>query len=109
VDEDEFQKIVGELQGDQLTQAERDFFLNEVRKPMCTEEIIRAVPNRQAAAQIYAASLLAIEVDTPREEAYMQQLASGLGLDSKTVQQIHETLGLNQLGGVNYAELMGRS
>jgi uncharacterized membrane protein YebE (DUF533 family) len=101
VDEDEFQKIVGELQGDQLTQAERDFFLNEVRKPMCTEEIIRAVPNRQAAAQIYAASLLAIEVDTPREEAYMQQLASGLGLDSKTVQQIHETLGLNQLGGVN--------
>jgi len=66
IDEDEFQKIVGELQGDQLTQAERDFFLNEVRKPMCTEEIIRSVPNRQAAAQLYAASLLAIEVDTPR-------------------------------------------
>jgi uncharacterized membrane protein YebE (DUF533 family) len=94
IDEDELQKVVGELQGDGVTEAERDFLLAEVRKPMCTEEILRAVPNRQAGAQIYAASLLAIEVDTPAEKAYLEQLAVGLGLDNRVVGQIHTTLGM---------------
>jgi uncharacterized membrane protein YebE (DUF533 family) len=61
---------------------------------MCTAEIVRAVPNRQVAAQLYAASLLAIEVDTPQERAYLQQLATDFGLDSRIVGQIHETLGV---------------
>jgi uncharacterized membrane protein YebE (DUF533 family) len=94
IDEDELQKVVGELQGDGITQAEREFVLAEVRKPMCTEEIVRAAPNRQVGAQIYAASLLAIEVDTPAEKAYLQQLARDLGLDTHVVGQIHSTLGV---------------
>jgi uncharacterized membrane protein YebE (DUF533 family) len=94
IDEDELQKIVGELQIDTLTPAERTFLVEEVRKPMCTAEIVRAVPNRQVAAQLYAASLLAIEVDTPQERAYLQQLATDFGLDSRIVGQIHETLGV---------------
>jgi uncharacterized membrane protein YebE (DUF533 family) len=94
IDEDEFQKVVGELQSDGITQAERDFLLTEARKPMCTAEIVRAVPNRHVGAQVYAASLLAIEVDTPGEKAYLQQLARDLGLDSQEVSQIHSTLGV---------------
>jgi uncharacterized membrane protein YebE (DUF533 family) len=94
IDEDELQKVVGELQGDGITQAEREFVLEEVRKPMSTAEIVRAVPNRQVGAQVYAASLLAIEIDTPAEKAYIQQLARDLGLDSQAVNQIHETLGI---------------
>jgi uncharacterized membrane protein YebE (DUF533 family) len=82
------------LQGDGITQAEREFVLEEVRKPMSTAEIVRAVPNRQVGAQVYAASLLAIEIDTPAEKAYIQQLARDLGLDSQAVNQIHETLGI---------------
>jgi uncharacterized membrane protein YebE (DUF533 family) len=94
IDEDEMQKFVGELQADGLTDAEREYLLTEVRKPMSTEEIVRAVPNGQVAAQVYAASLLAIEVDTPAEEAYMQKLARDLKLDSQVVNQIHASLGL---------------
>jgi len=93
IDEDEMQKIAGELQGGEFTQEERDFLLTEVRKPMCTAEIVRAIPNRQVGAQIYAASLLAVEVDSPAEEAYMQQLARDVGLDSQVVQEIHSVLG----------------
>jgi uncharacterized membrane protein YebE (DUF533 family) len=59
-----------------------------------TEELVRATPNAQVAAQIYAASLLAIEVDTPAEQAYMQQLASDLRLDPAVVSQLHATLGV---------------
>ncbi|HTM55506.1 MAG TPA: tellurite resistance TerB family protein [Pirellulales bacterium] len=94
IDEDEMQKVVGELQSDGVSEAEREYLLAEVRKPMCTDELVRAVPNRQVAAQVYTASLLAIEVDTPTEKAYMQELARDLNLDSKVVNQIHATLGL---------------
>jgi len=94
IDEDEMQKIVGELQEDGITEAEREYLLSEVRKPMCTEEIVRAVPNRQVAAQVYTASLLAIEVDTPAEKEYLQTLARNLNLDSRVVNQIHSTLGV---------------
>jgi len=94
IDEDEMQKIVGEMQEDGISQAERDYLLAEVCKPLNTAEIVRAVPNRQVAAQVYAASLLAIEVDTPTERAYLQTLARDLKLDSNVVSQIHSTLGL---------------
>lgn len=94
IDEDELQKVVGELQGDGITQAEREFVLGEVRKPMCTADIVRAVPNRQVGAQVYAASLLAIEVDTPAEKNYLQQLARDLGLDSQVINQIHASFGV---------------
>lgn len=94
IDEDEFQKVVGELKDDGISQAERDFLLQEIRKPMNTDEIVRAVTNRQVAAQVYAASLLAIEVDTPNEKAYLQKLARELQLDPRVVQQLHTTLGV---------------
>jgi uncharacterized membrane protein YebE (DUF533 family) len=94
IDEDEMQKVVGELQDDGITDAEREYLLAEVRKPLSTAEIVRAVPNRQVAAQIYAASLLAIEVDTPKEQAYLQQLARDLKLDPQVVAQLHSTLGV---------------
>jgi uncharacterized membrane protein YebE (DUF533 family) len=94
IDEDEMQKIVGELKGDGISESERQYLLTEVKKPMCTTDIIRAVPNRQVAAQVYAASLLAIEVDTPEEKAYLQGLARDLKLDSQVISQIHSTLGV---------------
>ncbi len=95
IDEDEMQKIVGELQEDGITQAERDHLLAEVRKPLNTAAIVGAVTNRQVAAQIYTASLLAIEVDTPAEKAYLQSLARDLQLDPQVIRQIHSTLGVS--------------
>ena len=94
IDEDEMQKVVGELQEDGITQAEREYLLEEVRKPLDIDTLVRAVPNRQVAAQIYAASLLAIEVDTPAERAYLQDLARNLDLDSRVVSQLHTILGV---------------
>ena len=94
IDEDEMQKVVGELQEDGISPAEREYLLEEVRKPLDIDALVRAIPNRQVAAQIYAASLLAIEVDTPAERAYLQDLARNLDLDSRVVSQLHTTLGV---------------
>lgn len=50
--------------------------------------------NQQRAAEVYAASLLAIEVDTDAERQYLQQLAQATGLNPTVVQYINQTMGL---------------
>ena len=94
IDQAELQKIVGKLDDDGLTQDEKDFFMAESVRPIDIEGVIASATGRpEMAAQIYAASLLAIEVDTPGEEKYMQNLANGLSLPPNTVNYIEETLG----------------
>ena len=94
IDQTELQKIIGKLDDDGLTQDEKDFFMTESVRPLDIEGVIASAAGRpEMAAQIYAASLLAIEVDTPGEEKYMQILANGLALPPETVNYIEETLG----------------
>ncbi len=94
VDSDEIDRILGKLSEDGLTAEEQTFVTEHMRGPMDTEGLIRAVPNEQVAAQIYAASLLAIEVDTDAEREYLQTLAGGLGLNQAVVNHLHASLGV---------------
>jgi uncharacterized membrane protein YebE (DUF533 family) len=74
--------FVGELQGDGISEAECAFLLGEVRKPMCAEKTVRAVPDPQVAAQVYIASPLAVGANTPAEKEYLSGLARDLKLES---------------------------
>ncbi len=95
IDDAEVKKIVGKLEKDGLTQEEKIFFRKEVQKPMDLDRVIRSAGGEpEMAAQIYTASLLAIEIDTPAEKLYMQQLASGLGLAPQVTGNIRSFLGL---------------
>jgi uncharacterized membrane protein YebE (DUF533 family) len=95
IDNDEIDKIVGKLDDDGLSQHEKELFISEANKPLDLEGVVRSAANRpEMAAQIYAASLLAIEVDTTAEQRYMQQLASGLGLNPRVAAHIEQTLGV---------------
>jgi uncharacterized membrane protein YebE (DUF533 family) len=95
IDETEIQKIVGKLEQGGLTQEEKAFFVTEAKKPMNINAVIASAGGQpDMAAQIYAASLLAIEVDTPAEKQYMQQLATGLGLNSQVTAHIEGALGM---------------
>jgi uncharacterized membrane protein YebE (DUF533 family) len=69
--------------------------MSELRKPMDLEALIRDVPDQQVAVQLYAASLLAIEVDTEAERQYLRRLAHGLGLDASAVRRVHQCLGMD--------------
>lgn len=96
IDNQELQNIVGKIEEGGITQEERDFFEAEASKPLDLDGVIASASARpDLGPQIYAASLLAIEVDTKEEEFYMQQLAEGLGLDPATVQYIENSLGLS--------------
>jgi uncharacterized membrane protein YebE (DUF533 family) len=94
IDEQEAQRLVGKMQEDGVTDEERNFVMGEMRKPMETDAIVRAVPNQQVAAQIYAASLMAIEVDTDAERRYMQDLAAKLGMEQPVVAYLHQAVGV---------------
>lgn len=95
IDETEIQKIVGKLEEGGLTEEEKSLFMQEAKKTMDLDAVVRSAAGMpEMAAQIYTASLLAIEVDTPGEQQYMQQLASGLGLNSQVTRNIEGYLGM---------------
>jgi len=95
IDRDEVQRIIGKLGEAGLDQKTRDFVLAEMNKPMDTEELVAAAKgNPQLAAQVYAASLLGVEVDTPGERAYLEDLAKRLGLVPQAVTNLENTMGL---------------
>jgi len=96
IDQQEIEKIVGKLDDDGLTQEEKNFFVSEANKPLDLNGVVASAGGQaDMAAQIYAASLLAIEVDTRAEQQYMQHLASGLGLHPQVASHIERTLGIH--------------
>jgi len=60
--------------------------------------LISAAKGRpELSGQIYAASLMAIEVDTLAEKAYLEQPASGLGLTPEVTRRIEQMVGLQSV------------
>lgn len=95
IDRDEIEKILGKLQEDGLTPEEQDFFKTEAQKPGDLSQLVASVGGDiELAVEAYAASLLAIEVDTEAERDYLKQLAAELGLDPRVTGHIEETLGV---------------
>jgi uncharacterized membrane protein YebE (DUF533 family) len=73
----------------------QEFFMAEMRKPMNTDALVNAAAGRPGlAAQLYAASLLAIEVDTPAERDYLNRFGEHLGLNPTTLSALENTVGM---------------
>ena len=95
IDEGEAHRIVGKLQEAGADADGQRYVLEQMRRPMETEKLVAAAEGHpNLAAQLYAASLMAIEVDTPAEKAYLANLASGLGLAPTVTRRIEEMVGL---------------
>ena len=94
VSADEIGRIVGKLKEAGLDGDAEAWIMKELRQPLNLDAFVAQIPNQEVAAQVYAASLLAIEVDTPAEEAYLADLAKRTGLDAAVVANIHQTLGV---------------
>ena len=61
------------------------------------DALVAAVPNEMVAAEVYTASLLAIDLDTEAEIAYLRRLAQALGLDGTTVARLHQITGATRV------------
>jgi uncharacterized membrane protein YebE (DUF533 family) len=95
LDAREIERITGKLNEAGEDREARDFVLREMGGPLDVEGLARQARNPKEAAEVYAASLMAIEVDTQEERDYLARLAGALGLSQPTVAYIHQSLGVS--------------
>ena len=61
----------------------------EMGRPVDVDAIVNSADSPEVAAEIYLASLLAIDVDTAAEKSYLAMLAARLNLPSELVAELH--------------------
>ncbi len=93
VDRDEMQQIIGKIEPDSVTPEERQYVIDEMSRPSDPAGLASEVHSPAVAAQVYAASILAIHIDTEEERTYLRNLATALKLDAGTVRRLHEMTG----------------
>ena len=91
IDADERARIVDRF-GD-LDAEERAFLEAEMAAPLDLDGLIGGVTDPALQAEVYAASLMAIDLDTPAEKLYLQLLAAKLGLPKPAVDAMHDRVG----------------
>ena len=72
-----------------LTETEKAELLGQLTRPVDMTTLVAAARTPEIAAEIYTASLLAIDPDTAAERAYLSMLAARLGLPDALVASIH--------------------
>lgn len=70
----------------------RSFVDTEMQRPIDVDGLARAVKDPAEAAEIYGASIMAIDVDSPAEKNYLAALARTLNLQPEVVAQMHTSL-----------------
>src|SRR3546814_19265972 len=90
---EEIERITGKLQEGGITAEEQHFVMAQMAKPADVEGLIAAIPSREVGAQVYAAALMAISVDTAAERAFLASLAHGTRLGDDTVRMLTAAVG----------------
>jgi len=91
---EETQRIVGKMKESGMDAEGQRWVMREMQRPLDLDAFVAEIPSPEVAAEVYAASLLAIEVDTPEEQQYLQQFAQRTGLNPMVVQYIHRSMGV---------------
>jgi uncharacterized membrane protein YebE (DUF533 family) len=94
VSEQEFQRITGKLRENGAESDGMSFILAELQKPVNMQAFVDQIKTPELAAEAYAASLLAIEVDTEAERTYLRDLQRSLNLPADAVARLHSALGV---------------
>jgi len=94
IDQNEINRIIGKFDEMGIDDEGKNYLMIEMQKPIETDKIIAEAQGQpELAAQMYAATLMAIEVDTQQEKNYLDQLAIGLGLEPQVISRIHQLVG----------------
>ncbi len=94
VDQKEQEQILGKLGS--ISQDEIDFVNDELTRPLDVEGFAASVPAGMQ-NQVYAMSLMAIDLDSNKEAQYLHQLASSMQISPESCNQIHQQLGVPEL------------
>jgi uncharacterized membrane protein YebE (DUF533 family) len=81
LDDIERSRLVERVEASDLPSEERHFLESLIAHPDTPEQLAAAAKSPETAAQVYLAAFIAIDADTPREAAWLDELANKLGLD----------------------------
>jgi uncharacterized membrane protein YebE (DUF533 family) len=92
IDAAEAQRLANHIDSTGDAQEARAFIQAEMQRPVDIADLARSVKSREEAAEVYAASIMAIDIDTPVEREYLAALAKALTLPPSVIEQIHTSL-----------------
>ncbi|MFZ1425720.1 MAG: tellurite resistance TerB family protein [Geminicoccaceae bacterium] len=96
IDGTEMNNILGKLDEAGADSETRDFVLAEMRRPLDLDGLVAAAGTPDLAAAVYAASVMAIKVDTPAEQTYLSQLATRLNISPAVRSSLDASLGVGR-------------
>lgn len=88
LDAQESQSIFQKIQSLELDKESQSLLVEEMGHPVDMDTIVNSASSPEIAAEIYTASLLAVDVDTAAEKGYLAMLAARLRLPSELVVEI---------------------
>ncbi|MEL7524814.1 MAG: tellurite resistance TerB family protein [Pseudomonadota bacterium] len=88
IDREEQDRIFAKIDEAGLDSESKAFLMDELRSPLDLDKVVASATCPETAAEIYAASRLAIDPDHPAERAYLQMLAARLGLEQGLIDEI---------------------
>ncbi|MEA3467733.1 MAG: tellurite resistance TerB family protein [Thermodesulfobacteriota bacterium] len=88
LDPQESQSIFEKIESLGLDSESQSLLVEEMGHPVDMDAIVNSASSPEVAAEIYAASLLAVDVDTPAEKGYLAMLAARLRLPVELVTEL---------------------
>lgn len=92
IDADEHARIFGHLDNLGLDAEAKAFVMDELGAPLDMTRVTAHATSPEVAAELYAASLLAMDPDTPEERAYLNHLAEALGLEAGLAMELEKAV-----------------
>ncbi|MEH3148191.1 MAG: tellurite resistance TerB family protein [Methylobacterium frigidaeris] len=92
IDADEQARIFGEMDRHDLDPDDKAFLMDALRAPLDIDAVARLARTPEEATEIYAASVMAISIDTDSERRYLDDLARRLDLDPGLARHIEQTV-----------------
>ena len=90
IDAAEQTRIFRKIDEADLSAEEKNFLLEELRRPLDADALAAKATTPERALEIYAASLLAIDTEGTAEREYLDNLAQKLKLDPSLAQKIED-------------------
>lgn len=92
IDAQEQSRVFAQLDKLALTPDDKAFVMDELRSRLDIDAVAAAATTPERAAEIYAASLLVIDVDHAAERSYLAMLAARLNLDENLVAYLQRSV-----------------
>ena len=99
LDAHESQTIYQRIESLGLSPEDQNVLVAEMGRPVDVDAIVASATSPEIAAEIYVASLLAVDVDTAAEKSYLAMLAARLNLAPELVSELQRQVAAQQESG----------